>query len=186
MFAALILRLLKGDSETTLEDRIAALVPKADRWIARELGPDQDREDVLQDALTAVALAADAFDSRSHFDTYAYRIVIRVARRHRRRSARLHRILKVAPPPVDHVNPESAAMDRQALRSLYRCLERLSERRRRAFILCCVEGLTPTEAGELEGTSATNIRSRVRHARLELARLLSHDAYLCELTEAKP
>lgn len=186
MLVAVVLRLLKGDSETTLEDRIAALVPKADRWIARELGPERDREDVLQDALTAVAAAAGAFDARSHFDTYAYRIVIRVARHHRRRSARFHRALEVAPPPVDHLNPESAAMDRQALRSLYRCLERLSECRRRAFILCCIEGATPAEAADLEGTSATNIRSRVRHARLELARLLSHDAYLCELTEAKP
>lgn len=186
MLGALLLRLLKGDPDVTLEDRLGALVPKADRWIARELGPDQDREDVLQDALTAVAAAVEAFDSRANFETYAYRIVIRVARHHRRRSARFRRALEVAPPPVDHRNPESAAMDRQALRSLYRSLERLSERRRRAFILCCIEGSTPSEAAVLEGTSATNIRSRVRHARLELARLLSHDAYLSELTEAKP
>lgn len=179
------LRLLRGGkTPSDLESRMRALVPKAERWVARELGPAHDHEEVLQEALSAVALAFDAFDGRSSFDTYAYRIVVRVAHRFRKSARRS--TLEAAPPLPDRVDPESVAMNRQALRALYRALDRLPERRRRAFILCAVEGLTAIEAAELEGTRAATMRSRLRHARRELARLLSHDSYLRELMEGRP
>jgi RNA polymerase sigma-70 factor (ECF subfamily) len=178
------LRLLRGgESESDLESRLRALVPKAERWVARELGPAHDHEEALQEALSAVALAFDAFDGRSAFETYAYRIVVRVARRFRK-SERL-RTLAVAPPIPDRVDPESVTMNREALRALHRALDRLPDRRRRAFVLCAVEGLTAVEAAELEGTRPATMRSRLRHARRELARLLSHDSYLCELMERR-
>lgn len=176
------LRLLRGGKPTSdLESRMRELVPKAERWVARELGPAHDHEEALQEALSAVALAFDAFDGRSAFDTYAYRIVVRVARRYRKSARR--GALEVAPPLPERVDPESITMNRQALRALYRALDRLPQRRRQAFILCAVEGLTAIEAAELEGTRPATMRSRLRHARRELARLLSHDSYLSELME---
>ncbi len=176
------LRLLRGgEGPSDLESTLTALVPKAERWVARELGPGYDHEEALQEALSAVVLAFDAFDGRSAFDTYAYRIVVRVARRFRTAARRA--AVEAAPPLPDRVDPESVTMNRQALRALYRALDRLPERRRRAFVLCAVEGLTAVEAAALEGTRAATMRSRLRHARRELARLLSHDSYLRELME---
>ena len=176
------LRVLRGAKpEDDLETRLRALVPKAERWVMRELGPGLDHEEALQEGLSAVALAYDAFDGRSAFETYAYRIVIRVARRYRKVQKR--RALEVAPPLPERVDPESVTMNRQALRALYRALDRLPDRRRRAFILCAVEGLSALEAAELEGTRPATMRSRLRHARKELARRLSHDSYLVELME---
>ncbi|MEM6956586.1 MAG: RNA polymerase sigma factor, partial [Myxococcota bacterium] len=159
--------------------RLRAIVPRAERWVARELGPFVDYEDALQEGLIALALAYERFDGRSSFETYAYRIIVRAARRHRRSMRPAP--LEALPPEPSRVDPEGTMMNQQALRALYRALDRLPEKRRTAFVLCAIEGLSAFEAAEREGTRASTMRSRLRHARREIARLLSHDSYLCEL-----
>ncbi len=164
-----------------LEETLVELAPRMKSWIARELGPDAaDVDDATQEALTALVRALDRFEGRSSLDTYAYRIAMRVTRAHRRRS-RARAGLQLATPPADTLDPESRAMGRQTLRRIYRALDKLPERRRRAFILCCIEGLSAREAAEREGTREATMRSRVRDARAEVARRLSHDPYLREL-----
>jgi RNA polymerase sigma-70 factor (ECF subfamily) len=71
------------------------------------------------------------------------------------------------------VTPETTALDRETLRTLYRCLERISEKRRVAFVLCAIEGFSPAEAAVLEGTRPETMRARLCEARDELARRLS-------------
>jgi RNA polymerase sigma-70 factor (ECF subfamily) len=72
-------------------------------------------------------------------------------------------------------------MARQALRRLYEALARIPANRRVAFVLCAVHGMTPAEAAALEGVSGTAMRSRLTHARADVARLLGDDPYVAAL-----
>lgn len=179
------LRAVREDREV-LEDTLAELAPRVKAWLVRDLGPSVDVDDALQDSLTAIARALPKFRGGSSVSTYAYRITMRIALRYHR-ARRSQQRLELVPPPVSRIDPESRAMSRQALRRIYRALDKLPVKRRRAFVLCCIEGLAPQDAAAREGIRPDAMRSRLRHARAEVARLLRHDPYLQELLQrAKP
>ncbi len=163
-----------------LTEALVRLTPRVKAWLFRQLGPGVDLDDALQDALTELARAIPRFDGRSRLETYAYRIVVRSASRTRRKLRRTQH-LELVPPLADVVDPESRAMSREALRRLYAVLDKLPEKRRRAFILCCIEGLEPREAAEVEDVSSDVMRSRLRHARADVAKHLRRDPYLARV-----
>ncbi len=86
--------------------------------------------------------------------------------------------------PASAWDTESRVSAREALRRLYRCLDKLPHKRRVAFALCAIEGLSPADAAELTGSRPGAMRARLMHARAELERMLHHDAYFCELLDA--
>ncbi len=177
---AIPLRAVPAPSDA-LEDALGELAPVVHSWLRRDLGPDSDIDDVFQDSMTALAQAIPKFRGQSSLHTYAYRITMRIAGRHRKRQRRRQANLELLPPSPESIDPESHAISRAALSRLYRALEKLKERRRRAFILCCIEGLPASDAAAREGIKADAMRSRLRHARRDLARRLSHDTYLKQL-----
>ena len=169
-------RRMKDGDAAALEELLHQLLPSVRRWLFRLLGPRPDLDDAVQDTLVALATALPRFEGRSRIDTFARRITLRVAYRYfgRRHEAPL----QLVPPPPDELDPESRAMDREALRRLYRCLDKLPEKRRAAFVLCAIEGLEPSEAAEVAGVTAVAMRSRLKHARREVERLLQRDPYV--------
>jgi RNA polymerase sigma-70 factor (ECF subfamily) len=171
--------LARGD-----EAILRALLPHVRRWLHRLLGNRPDLDDATQDALLALLDALPRFRRESKLTTYAHRVVVRVAYRYFRKRSREESLVLV-PPPLDTLDPESRAIDREALRRLYRALGKLPEKRRVAFVLCCVDGLEPQEAAEIEGITAVAMRSRLFHAREEVARLLGSDPYVQALTRGK-
>ena len=171
--------LRRGDRRVVRE-AITELVPKVQRWLHRLLGPRHDLEDAVQDALTEIARALPSFQGRSQLSTFAHRITIRVGYRYMGR--RKEQSLELVAPPPDRISPESQAMTREALRRLYRVLDRMPKKRRVAFVLCAIEGISPSEAAQLEGVSGPVMRSRLRHARAEVCRRLSADPYVAALT----
>jgi RNA polymerase sigma-70 factor (ECF subfamily) len=104
-------------------------------------------------------------------ETFAHRITVRVAYRYFARAPRERELQEETHEGAERPQDELVA-ERQGLARLYRCLAKLSEKRRTAFVLCAIEGLSPQEAAALVGTSAGSMRSRYKHARDELARLL--------------
>lgn len=144
---------------------LAALLPKVRRWLHRILGPSAALDDVAQDALIEIARALASFRGESAIDTFAYRITIRVASKalKRRRGAEVS--LELVPPQPDEIDPESRLAHRELVRALYRALDELPTRRRLTFVLCELEGLTPTEAAAVLGERASTVRSRLRRAR---------------------
>jgi len=156
------------------------LVPRVHRWLFRLLGPRTDLEDAVQDAMTEIARALPSFEGRAKLTTFAHRITVRVGYRYMGRAK--EQSLELVAPPPDEIDPESRAMHREALKRLYRVLDRLPKKRRTAFVLCAIEGMTPTEAAALEGVDSAVIRSRLRHARKEVRRRLSHDPYVRAFT----
>ena len=154
-----------------LERTLAMLLPLVRRFLHRMLGPG-NIDDATQDALIALAQALPRFEGRASLQTFARRICLRVAYRHfstKRREVAFDPDLLVHDAP----SADAAVAERQAFARLSRCLSRLPEKRRTAFILCGLEELSPQEAAEVVGTSPGAMRSRYMHARCELMRLLS-------------
>lgn len=166
---------LRAGDAAEIRRVLERVLPRVRAWMLRLLGPSADHDDASQEALVEIARALPQFEGRASVETLAHRITVRVAYRYF--GKRRETPLELVPPPADTVDPESRAASREALRRLYRCLDRLPEKRRVAFVLCAVEGLTPTEAADLEGTSALAMRSRLLHAREEIARRLGPDPY---------
>ncbi len=177
---------LRAGDRAALQAALAELLPDVRRWTHRFVGPGAALDDATQDVLIELARALRRFEGRSSLRTLAYRVTVRHAQRRReeaRRRQDRERPLELLPPPLDRLDPESRAMQREALARLHRCLERMPDKRRRAFVLCAIEGLSPQEAAELEGTSGTTMRSRLLHARREVERRLSHDPYVARWLE---
>ncbi len=169
----LVSRLRRGD-QSVLERVIEELVPDVERWVRRLIGPRADVADVVQESLTEIATSLHTFEGRSSIRTLAHRITTRTASRsYRRRRPDLDADLDTV--ADDAANPEESAGARQELARLYRHLDELSEVRRTAFVLCCIEGLDPTEAAEVAQCSANTMRSRLFEARAELVAGLRKD-----------
>jgi RNA polymerase sigma-70 factor (ECF subfamily) len=120
-----------------------------------------------------------SFRGESAFATFLYRITVRVGYdglRGRKRTPCL---------PVDErVLEEQASLDaspldqadsRRELARAFRLLESLSAKRRAAFVLVAIEGLSFREAGELLGANEQAVKQRVIAARKELLQRMSKE-----------
>ena len=165
-----------------VEQTLHALLPRVRRWLLRLLGPRADLDDATQDALIEIARALPRWEGRGSLAAMAHTITVRVAYRYFGRRA------EIAIEEIelhDVVDPESRVASREALAKLYRCLDRMPENRRVAFVLCTIEGMTPAEAAAMEGVTAVAMRSRLSHARDELARLLRNEPTLSSWARAR-
>src|SRR5690606_9111574 len=116
----------------------------------------------------------------SSLRTYAHRVVLRTtARELAKRRARHERLELVA--DADHEapgDPERALGDRQAMVRFYAALSKLTDKRRRAFVLCAIEKLAHEEAAAIEEISVATLRARLKHARRDLEAALAGDPLL--------
>ena len=162
-------------------ERLLEVLPLIRRLLHRLCWSHNDLDDLTQEVLIEVAKALPRFDGRSKLTTYVHTITVRVAYRwlaaSAKRNAR-HTSLELVPPPIDAVDPESHAAAREALRRLYRCLDRMAPKLRLAFLLCEVHGLEQHEAAVAEGVSPTTMRVRLFRARREVRRRLAGDPFL--------
>jgi len=171
-----------GAPEANSDDEVLRrLAPSVHRWVSALIGPTADLDDVAQEALIEVAVALDRFEGRSKLSTYAHRVVVRVALRHRRRPRREEPTLDVVPTPTNEIDPERIAMSREATRRLYRALDELSDKLRIAFVLCAIEGQAHADAAGIAGCSVETLRARLKRARRELEVRLRTDVYLAPL-----
>jgi DNA-directed RNA polymerase specialized sigma24 family protein len=86
----------------------------------------------------------------------------------------LESVPELAEPAID---TDAQLVAREALARLQRALRRLPAKRRVAFVLCAIEGMTPSEAARVASTTAIAMRCRVLWARRELGRMLAGDPY---------
>ena len=167
---------------------LASLLPGVRTWLFRLLGPQGALDDAVQDSLIELARALPRFRGDAALTTYAHRITLRVGYRYLRRRDRERERevpLSLVPPVAGGIDPESHAAQREILRRLYRCLDAMSAKRRIAYVLCELEGYTPSEAAEIVRVPAATLRARLKHARRDLARLMEHEPYLSRLGEER-
>jgi RNA polymerase sigma-70 factor (ECF subfamily) len=150
----------------------------ADRVFARLthlIGPSQDREDVFQQVFLELHRALPRFRGDASLSTFLYRITVNVAYDHLRRRGRRAAVHDAAALDVlitGDPTPEDRTRRREELRQIFALLEHIKPKKRIAFVLVAVEGMSLGEAAELLGAQTDAVKQRVLHARRELLALM--------------
>ena len=162
--AALVAGILRGHpgAAAAFHDRFAR---RMHGLLFRLLGPDPDLEDVLHDAFVRALEALPKIRDPAAIDSWVMGVTVRVARtriqgRVRRRWLRLLPAEQIPEPVAPDCDPATA----EALRSLYRVLDRLPADDRIALVLRHVAGMTLEETAAACAVSLATIKRRLQRA----------------------
>lgn len=131
----------------------------------RTLGHDDGLDDVVQNALLAIARSLPKFEGTSSFTTWIHRIAVNAALdeiRRRQRRPQPTEVDDTAASPTDAI---TATTDRMAIDQ---ALQRLSPEHRTILMLREVSDLDYAAIGEQLGLAPGTVRSRLSRARNEL------------------
>jgi RNA polymerase sigma factor (sigma-70 family) len=84
-------------------------------------------------------------------------------------------------PTSPTAGPERDAVAQEQLRRVRSSLEKISTKKRVAFLLWALEGLSPEEIAKMTESSVSATRSRIYYAQKELRAKAEKDPYLKEL-----
>jgi RNA polymerase sigma-70 factor (ECF subfamily) len=173
-----LIRHIQDGDHTAFEELFRRHADPVYRQLTRLLGPDPEREDLVQEVFLAAYRGLQGFRGEAEFSTWLYRIVVRVAYAHMgRRKRRLQPtryLLDEADLPVEPgATPEAKAAQHQELVEVFEHLERIKPNKRIAFVLRVVEGRSLDEIGELVGAKPAAVGQRVKHAQKELSGLIA-------------
>ena len=173
----------RGDPEAL--DRLARQeLARVERLLLRLLGPRPDLEDLVQTVFLELCRALPGFRGDSKLSTFVGGITVRVARRAMRPSAWLRRRADLELEAVDPaLSPHHRAEAQERLRRVRQALARISPKKRIAFLLWALEGLTPEAIAEMTDASVSATRSRIHYAKKELKARARRDPVLAELVE---
>jgi RNA polymerase sigma-70 factor (ECF subfamily) len=148
----------------------------AARALFRILGPCSELEDLVQTVFLRVLAGLDRFEGRSRFSTWLGAISANVAMEHLRKSKKNRVVLDEAAPErlVDpRPGPARQAVGRQELDRLQACMGRLTEKKRMVLLLHDVQQIPAEEIAWLLDIPQATVRTRLFHARRELARRMA-------------
>jgi RNA polymerase sigma-70 factor, ECF subfamily len=145
------------------------------RRLTRLIGPLPEREDLMQQVFFEAYRALPSFRGDAAFATFLYRIVVNIAYDHLRRR-KPDRVgwddLELSDLVAPGASPETAAREREQLVRVLDCLGRVKPKKRIAFVLRVVEGLSLDEIAVLTGANAPAVGQRVKHAHREICAML--------------
>ena len=169
--AALIERILSGD-ERAFASLYRRHVDRVFGLLTRLVGPVPEREDLVQQIFADVYRALPSFRAESAFSTFLHRIAARAAYDHlsRRRLSHGSAGLDEACEELiaDDLTPAERAQRRRDVERALELLGRLTPKKRIAFVLVVIEGMSLREAAALTGASPDAVKQQVLHARKEL------------------
>ncbi|HVK83745.1 MAG TPA: RNA polymerase sigma factor [Kofleriaceae bacterium] len=152
-------------------DRVFAL-------LTRLLGPDREREDLMQEVFIRLHPALARFRGECALPTFIYQITTRVAVDHLRRRRRHRADTLAAGNTIDldaeidpGLSPAEQAARRQELVDALTLLDALSPKLRAAFVLREVMGLSHDEVARIVDAHPAAARMRVALARRAIAKL---------------
>jgi RNA polymerase sigma-70 factor, ECF subfamily len=146
------------------------------RLLTRLVGTGADRDDLVQQAFLEAFRSLPKFRGDAAFATWLHRIAVNVAYQHlrRRKLATWEEISDQLPASLA-MSPEHEARQQQELSRALRYLSALKPRKRIAFVLRVVEGMSLGEIGELVGANSAAVGQRVKHAQRELVAMAERD-----------
>lgn len=142
-----------------------------------------DVEDALQESFVEVFRSISRFEGRSSFDTWLYRIVLRVATRSRKKLARALGEARFDEPP-ERADPSDGPLE-NALTSergsrTEALLGQLSPKKRTVLVLHDLRGMEAAQIALLLGSNILTVRTRLFYARREFEKLASEDPSLSD------
>lgn len=165
----------EADADIEFERVFRSLFGEVHRMVAHLLGPgasDADVEDVTQLVFEAAYRGWPRFRGESRVSTWVYGIACRVVLRQLRgfgRQRRLREALEAEPREAHETRtPERTAVQREEVRRLWRCLMRISPKKRVVYVMHDIEGRSAKEIAEILSVPKNTVASRLRHARREL------------------
>jgi RNA polymerase sigma factor (sigma-70 family) len=140
------------------------------RVIARLGVPPCDVDDLVQTTFLEVLNCAERYDGRECGKPWLIGLAVIMVRRHRRSLVRLAARLSswASLPSSGTETPEDSVGASQAAGKAQGALNRLSPKKREAFVLLALEGLSGEEAAKSVGVPLQTIWTRLHHARREL------------------
>jgi len=151
----------------------------------RILGSNRDMEDLVQNAFAATYRSLPRYRAEASLATWIDRISARVAydylRQKRRSITHLDSVPELA---ATEPSAERRALAREALRRLYRILQRVESKQRIAFGLHVIDGRPLREVADVTGSSLTATKMRLWRARREVWRQAARDPVLASCLPA--
>jgi RNA polymerase sigma-70 factor (ECF subfamily) len=151
------------------------------RLVQRLLGRTGDVEDVTQEVFLQVHRSLKDFRHGSRFSTWLYRVTVNVVLMQRRAQ-------RCRPQLVDGSDtvvtedltplPDEQMAQRRRVRALCRIVERLSEKKRTAYLLHDIEGMPPADIARVVGAPVLTVRTRLFYARREIVGRMSEEPSL--------
>jgi RNA polymerase sigma-70 factor (ECF subfamily) len=174
--AALVARHRAGDADA-FPAIYRAHVVAVYRRLTRILGPIPEREDLTQDVFLAVHRGLPRFRGDAELSTLIHRIAINRAYDHLRRKSR-RPVTLVETWWLDSLigpatSPELQAAAREEVVRVFACLARIKPKKRIAFLLRVVDGLSFEDIGQLVDATPETVAKRVQHGQRELDALLA-------------
>ncbi|MEM8885311.1 MAG: sigma-70 family RNA polymerase sigma factor [Planctomycetota bacterium] len=173
----LVARLRTGDP-----DALRAVVERyQDRIFALIYGIVRDRhevEDVAQEVFLKVFRRIDAFDGRSRFYTWLYRVAANTAKDHVKKRSRRPSVALEEEERIesDTHGPSEQASRTETRRRVRAAIDGLAPRYREVLTLRELEGLSYNEIAAVLRVSIGTVESRLHRARQRLKEVLSNDA----------
>lgn len=182
---SLVERCQRGDAEA-FRDLFREHRQDVARLAQRMLGRNTDLEDVVQEVFLQVHRSIRDFRHGARFSTWLYRVTVNVVLMHRR-SAKSRPVFGEAPEHLAAVDERPRADEqlerRRRVQAFHRLLDRLSEKKRLAFVLHELEGLAPGEIAKIVGSPVLTVRTRLFYARRELLAMLAEEPSLAGLAQ---
>ena len=158
--------------------------PDVTRLVFRLMGRTADLEDITQDVFLQVYRSLPDFRGDAKFSTWLHRVTVNVVLM-ARRSARSRPSLVFEEPEVfdTELLPDEDASRRERLRAFARCIDKLAEKKRTAFLLHDVEGVPAAEVATMVEAPVLTVRTRLFYARKELAEHMRAEPALAAIAE---
>ena len=142
--------------------------------ICRRLLPtDEDAEDAFQAVFLVMMKKAATIRNKEAVGSWLYGVAYRTAMRARRELAHRKRIESKATPPVPAPSPTGVASCRELQRVLDEEVNRLPPKLKAPFVLCCIEGMSKSEAAQELRWKEGTVSGRLAYARKLLQQRLT-------------
>jgi RNA polymerase sigma-70 factor, ECF subfamily len=175
--SALVAGCRQGDA-ASLDRFFRSYARVVERVIARVVGPTPDLEDLVQNTFISAMRGFARYRGEASLKTWITRIAIHVALRQLRGGVRRAVPLELVP-AADQV-----LSDHELAHRLHQLLDKISPKKRVAFLLYTVEEHSIEEVAALTGAGKAATKSRIWFARRELLAMVRGRPELRELTGA--
>ena len=176
-----IARRAAGGDRAAQRDLFLAQRAGVHHTLFRILGSNhRDLEDLVQDAFFEIFRSLASFRGDSGLASWCKTIATRSAYLAISKRRPLSVELSLVENVVADTDPDArrVAIARDAARRLYAALDRIDARRRIAFALVVIDGLSIAEVAQLTDSTATGVKTRVWRARHELFKRAQNDPVL--------
>ncbi len=144
------------------------------RVVARCLGPDHERDDIVHDAFVQILRGVGRVREPAALRGWIMAVAVNTARSELRRR-RFRRLFWSSEPAPDPAGSDGDPEARDLLRRIYRRLDRLGTSERLAFVLRFVERHELTEVARLMDCSLATAKRRIARAAQQFAALAADD-----------